>query len=138
MLGVDPEWFVCVSYGIQHSIIHKTLFSTMMSWLVIKMARDDGCYVVSSGSIIQLPINPLCTAPIVNLQASLMAMAMQQYHKAMGIHAWFVHVQKQEAHHSNYIKHGDKGNVVHTNISVENNVDIRPKLCHVDGLEALC
>ena len=47
MLGVDLGWSVCVSDGIQHNIIHDTIFARMMSRLVIKMAWDNGSYVVT-------------------------------------------------------------------------------------------
>ena len=43
MLGVDLGWSVCVSDGIQHNIIHNTVFARM----IIKMAWDDGSYVVT-------------------------------------------------------------------------------------------
>ncbi len=59
VLGVDAERFICVPDGVQHNIIDKTVFSAMVSGLIIKMARDDGSYVVSSGCGIQTPINPL-------------------------------------------------------------------------------
>jgi hypothetical protein len=58
VLGVDAEGFVCVPDGVQHNIIHKALFSAMMSRLIIKMARDDSSYVVGRGCGIQTAINP--------------------------------------------------------------------------------
>jgi len=44
------------------------------------------------------------------------------------------HHHIQHAHGS---LHAQGSGVVHTNICMENNVDIWPKICHVDGLEAL-